>query len=110
MTRLRFEIQGSAPEPYLVVIERHANNLSATCDCPAGVMGQYCKHRFRLFEGDASGIVGGDIGRVGEVPSLLEGTDVAKAILVLRRAEDQAKLAKAAVSKAKKDLARAMSD
>ena len=109
MTNLRFEIQGSADEPYVVVIERQANNLRATCDCPAGTNGLHCKHRLRLFKGDSTGIVGGDTKRVGEVPKLVEGTDVELAILTLELAEKEAELAKSGVLKAKKALVKAMS-
>jgi len=107
---LRFYVQGSAAEPYAVVIRREGVNLIATCDCPAGSKRQYCKHRFSIFEGSTKGIVDGDISRIGEVAALLRGSDVEAALHKVAEAEDRLKLAKSDVASAKKELAKAMSE
>lgn len=108
--KLVFLVQGSAAEPYAVAIERIGDNLTATCDCPAGLVGQYCKHRFRLFLGSAEGVVGGDADRVAEVPGMLRGTDVEAALASVERADRDAEMAKRRLSDAKRALARAMSN
>jgi hypothetical protein len=46
MEEARFLVQGSAPSPCKVVFVKEDKNLTATCTCPAGQNGQYCKHRF----------------------------------------------------------------
>ena len=105
--KFRFEVQGSAPEPYIVVIERNGDNLRATYDCAAGIIGQYCKHRFSLFSGSNDGVVGGDRDRIRDLPALLIGTDVERAIQLLSvavvaeaKAKNEVKLAKQAVARA----------
>lgn len=58
MDEISFEVQGSAPEPYLVTfVRRSPTNLSAYCSCPAGENGQYCKHRFAILDGAENSLV-----------------------------------------------------
>jgi uncharacterized Zn finger protein len=106
--KYRFEVKGSAPEPYVVLVEKNGDNLTLSCDCPAGSKGQHCKHRYSLLEGKDPGVVGGDRDRIEELPDLLKGTDVEAAIRDLRDAELEAERAKRRVSAAKKMVARAM--
>ena len=108
MAVYRFEVQGSASEPYIVTIERRENNLRAYCTCPAGENGQYCKHRFSLLEGNSKGVVGGDIDAISTLPRLLQGTDVADALADLRDAEKKVAAAKKEESTAKRAVAAAM--
>ena len=44
----------SRPEPYLVVFVWNNETLSVSCDCPAGEVGQLCKHKLALLQNDAS--------------------------------------------------------
>ena len=44
----------SRPEPYLVVFVWNNKTLSVSCDCPAGELGQLCKHKLALLQNDAS--------------------------------------------------------
>ena len=67
MEELRFKVQGSASDPYDVTFQYHGTNLSAYCTCPAGVNGQYCKHRFAIMAGEAIGIVSGNESDVATV-------------------------------------------
>jgi hypothetical protein len=103
-------VQGSAAEPYVVIISKDGNNLTAHCDCPAGNKGQYCKHRFELFKGSSKGTVGGDVDAIAGLPEFIEGTDVAVALEAVAIAEKAAEQAKKALSAVKKDLAKAMLD
>ncbi|MBV1863985.1 MAG: hypothetical protein KUG74_06055 [Rhodobacteraceae bacterium] len=104
----RFVVQGSAVEPYVVIISREGNNLTASCDCPAGNKKQYCKHRFELFKGSSKGLVGGDLDKVSEIPELLNGTDVEAEIMALNILEGELAEVKKKVSAAKKAVAKAM--
>ena len=110
MEILTFNVQGSAEEPYVVEFRKEGSNLSAYCTCPAGEVGQYCKHRFRLLQGDTEGLVGGNAEAVTKVMSWLPGTDVEAALIELGRAEALFDQAKKEVSAVKKKLARAMRD
>jgi hypothetical protein len=110
VTKLVFHVQGSAPEPYVVIIERVGNNVRATCDCPAGAAGLHCKHRFSLFDGDARGIVSGNELDASRIPEMLFGTDVAAAFEALKAAQQQEEETKRRVQNAKRALVRAMSN
>ena len=110
MDIMTFSVQGSAEEPYSVEFRRDGANLSAYCTCAAGAVGQYCKHRFRILQGDFEGLVGGSTEEVKKVASWLGGTDVESAILELAKAETVLEQAKKDVSAAKKKLARALSN
>jgi uncharacterized Zn finger protein len=91
MREMRFEVQGSAPEPYEVIfVKRSDKNLSAYCSCPAGENGQYCKHRFNILAGIAKGIVSHNEDDVKTIQSWLPGTDVEAAIAKMRELETEA--------------------
>ena len=109
MEEIRFEVQGSADQPYGVVfVRRGPGNLSAYCSCPAGEKGQYCKHRFNILAGSAEGIVSKNQEAVGVVVSWLSGTDVEVALKKVRSLEAEEAKVKKALSAAKKELAKSM--
>ena len=110
MEKIKFLVQGSAPEPYIVVFHKNGNNLTAQCSCPAGENGMYCKHRFRIMEGSNENIVSNNISDVKLVATWLIGSDVEIAIKELKLAEDELLLAKKKVSDYKKKLARKLID
>ena len=111
MEELCFAVQGSAPEPYEVrFIRRQNGNLTAYCTCAAGLVGQYCKHRFRILAGDPEGVVSTNLQQVSIVANWLPGTDVQEALDELAAAEARLADAKRLVSAAKKALAAAMKD
>lgn len=105
---LTFLVQGSAAEPYEIVFRKGDTSLSALCSCPAGDIGQACKHRIAILKGDAGGIISGNVDQLSMVLSWLPGTSVQKAIDVVESAEIQLEQAKKAVANAKKALGRVM--
>jgi hypothetical protein len=46
---IEFLVQGSASEPYETVFDKKDDNVTGTRSCPAGVIGQCCKHRVRIL-------------------------------------------------------------
>lgn len=110
MEEIEFLVQGSAPNPYRIVFKKVGLNLTATCTCPAGAVGQYCKHRIRIIMGDPAGIVSGNITAVSDTQNWVRGTDVEKALYDLNEAERQFEEAKTRVSQIKKHLARTLRD
>lgn len=110
MEEIIFTVQGSASEPYTVIFLKNGPNLTARCTCPAGVVGQYCKHRIRILEGSDEGIVSRNESAVNTVVSWLPGTDVEKAIGDVRASEIRLELAKSELTALKKKLARTLSD
>jgi len=103
-------VQGSAAEPYEVKFWLRGNNLTGHCSCPAGMNGQYCKHRFRVLDGNIEGVVSENIEEIAKVQSWLRGTDVEEALIEVREAEAAAEVAKRRLSALKKKLARKLLD
>ena len=111
MQEISFEVQGSAPEPYVVIfVKRSDTNLSAYCSCLDGEYGQYCKHPFNILDGVTKGIVSDNLDDVKIVQSWLAGTDVEETLIKLRKLEAEAARLKKELSTAKKEVAKAMSD
>ncbi len=110
MKEIKFKIQGSATDPYQVTFKKAGDNLTALCTCPAGEIGMYCKHRFGILEGSSKDIVSKNKGDVRIVQSWLPGSDVDDAMKEVLAADRQISIANNNLSKAKKDLARAMRD
>jgi hypothetical protein len=110
MEEITFLVQGSEVEPYAVRFRKSDSNLTADCTCPAGAIGQCCKHRIRILEGNAEGIVSGNAEALKTVASWLAGTDVEIALRNLRATEARLETAKKELSTAKKNLAGALRD
>ena len=111
MEKLHFLVKGSAEEPYEVTfIKRSSTNLSAYCTCPAGQNRLYCKHRFRIIDGENKNLVSGNDSDISIVQSWLLGTDVEATLIDVRRLDNDFEKAKKALSIAKKALAKAMWD
>lgn len=110
MNEIKFFVQGSAPEPYLVVFRKRDNNLTGLCNCPAGENGMYCKHRFRILAGSSEGIVSNNIKDLDIVINWVKGSDVEKALDELHEAETDLEKMKKKVSVLKKKLANTLID
>jgi hypothetical protein len=78
---LTFQVQGSAPEPYLVRFWVEGKNLRSSCTCQAGNRGLACKHRVSLLEGDLTALINGSASAVYDLCSLAAGTDVEGALV-----------------------------
>lgn len=111
MREIKFEVQGSASEPYEVdFVRRGDGNLSAYCSCPAGENGQYCKHRINILAGNVEGIVSPNQEAVKVVASWLPGTDLEAALKRVLALEIEEARLKRELSVAKKELAKSMRD
>ena len=84
---LRFIVQGSAPDPYAVTLNRVGDDLQTTCTCPAGRNRMYCKHRLSLLTGDFSAVVQPNQSDLTYIVQLLENSDVAAALQEIRSSE-----------------------
>ena len=105
MQEFAFEVQGSAPSPYRVRFVSEAGQLFGTCTCPAGEIGQMCKHRSSILAGDVTAVVAGADG-VPAVLRLLSGTALEAAIQAVAVAESEVARAKSGLAAAKKQLGR----
>lgn len=108
MQEIRFLVQGSAAEPYETTFIRDGDKLSAFCTCPAGIHGQYCKHRFGILGGDGKAVVSENAGDVEKVVGWLIGTELEEAMKDYESAEADFKDAKNRLAIIKKIVARTM--
>ena len=108
MAKVKFLVQGSAPDPYEVTFIKDGNNMTALCTCAAGQNGQYCKHRIRILDGAISGIVSDNTAAVKTVTTWLVGTAIEAALREVKVAEAEMEKAEKNLTRVKKALARAM--
>lgn len=105
MERIEFLVQGSAPAPYEVIFARDNNEVTASCSCPAGDNGTYCKHRLDILDGVLGGVVSENAHQVREVVSWLPGSSLEMCLAELASATREVENAKHVEAQAKKKLA-----
>jgi len=105
---LKFLVQGSAESPYEVKFTLNGENLNAFCTCPAGQKGLHCKHRLSILAGESGSVISGNQDDILIVKSWLPGTGVEVAIHNMEQAEFDFTVAKGKLSRAKKELAKAL--
>ncbi|WP_317201456.1 hypothetical protein [Janthinobacterium sp.] len=108
MQTITFLVQGSSDAPYEVAFTKNSTALFATCTCKAGLMGQYCKHRAIILDGQIEGIVSNNTADVASVVDWLHGSNLAEILASLSTAEAALERAKKHVSDIKKTLSNAM--
>ena len=106
--KLNFLVQGSAQEPYQVSFLKDQNNLNVYCTCPAGVLGQFCKHKFNILEGSTNAVVSDNVDDVEIVANWLAGSDVETALIALYEVQFELSKLKKRLSLARKEVARVM--
>jgi hypothetical protein len=107
---LAFTVRGSKGDPYTVTFVRSGANLTSTCNCAAGAIGQYCKHRFALMAGDVTDLTSDNAADVQTLRGMIAGTDVEAALIAVQRAEAVVVEAQKELAKRKKALGRSMRD
>jgi uncharacterized Zn finger protein len=105
--QITFHVQGSSPEPYVVRFVK-SSELSVSCTCSAGQLGQACKHRLSILSGDLSAIVSDNEQDGHNVAQWLSGTRLAAALAAVEAAEKELAVAKKRANDAKKALGRVM--
>lgn len=105
---LTFTVRGSKGDLYTVTFGRAGANLTSSCSCAAGAIGQYCKHRFALMGGDVTDLASDNAADVEVLRGLIAGSDVEIAMDGVRQAEAVLEEAKKELAKRKKALARTM--
>lgn len=97
-----FYIQGSANQPYKVVIESTETSVNkVTCDCQAGIYGKLCKHKVQVLNDI--------IGEKTELSRCLNGSGYHLLISEYSQQEEDLRKAKSRLDKTKKSLAKLMS-
>jgi hypothetical protein len=108
MQTIIFKVQGSMPDPYTVIFQKAGTDFHASCNCQAGSVGQYCKHRFSILDGKLTGIVSDNKTDVAIIASWLPGSKLEAALHSLAEAEADFEGIKKRLSNIKKMVARVM--
>ncbi|MCH8932341.1 MAG: SWIM zinc finger family protein [Nitrospinae bacterium] len=111
----KFKIKGSAQEPYEVVFDFKESNLTATCSCPAGSFGTYCKHRMKVMAEPLSSKFFQDfknveIEKLSELRKLLQTSDVWEPLIEFIKADKTLEQAKADRKKAQKAFEKSLNN
>ena len=107
MDELVFQVQGSAPEPYVITIRRRDGEVLALCTCQAGENGLHCKHRIAILSGENPGVLA-DADKLPLVVAWLPGTKLAASLAEFATAEESFRIADLAFKSVKKKLGRTM--
>lgn len=92
---------------YTVVVEWNGSDLKVSCDCKAGSLGDWCRHKSSLLKGDETVLTTNDdltevLQWVKSSPIHGAITDIEAAEVVQKEAESTLKIAKAKVQAAKR--------
>lgn len=71
---LRFQVAGSSGDEYLIEARRDGSAFLMSCNCRAGAVGQLCKHRVALLDGDVTSLRSENIDDVKALQNLIEGS------------------------------------
>lgn len=85
---MRTVVKSSGAEPYEILVEQGAGGVTLTCGCQAGAMGQHCKHKAALIEGDLSFAVPGHEGGFREAHAALQASGIPAAYQAYKEEQD----------------------
>ena len=73
---IQFEVHSSSSdEIYQLAATRAGAGVRFTCNCPAGALGQACKHRLALLEGDVTNL-SGDTSGIERLQEMVRGSKI----------------------------------
>ena len=111
MTKIIFNvISDSSGQPYELEAERTDNGLRFTCDCPAGNMGNMCKHRQALIDGDFPKIPEPNPQDVATFTNWVQASRIGALLDSIAMIENEAKAAKKRIAAIKHELGRRLHD
>jgi uncharacterized Zn finger protein len=109
MQEIVFKVKGSAIDPYIVrFVNSGDDQITAFCSCPAGINGQYCKHRFSIMRGQLKSVVSGGDTEVGIVHQWLDGTKLREAFLEMDALQVEADRVNRSLARVKKAVSQIM--
>lgn len=103
---INFYVQGSQPHPYSLSARREGDGFIFTCSCPAGEVGQICKHRLSLLAGDTRAVVEPVAGDLEALANMWAGSAAESALAQIHETEREIDLLKKRLTSEKKKLAR----
>lgn len=113
MENYSFFVQGSSSEPYEVTVKHSEQKFNVFCTCPAGEIGQNCKHKLQVISGELSKpskIVSGDLDKLSSIPDIVKKFPIMEALTNLGILEKEAENIKKQISLQKKQIARLLSN
>lgn len=87
---------------YTVIVEWNGKDLYVACDCKAGSLGDWCRHKSGVLNGEESILADGDT--LTDVLTWVSLSSVSTAIARIREAENQRSDAEASLKKAKANV------
>ncbi|MEO5333842.1 MAG: hypothetical protein H7839_17655 [Magnetococcus sp. YQC-5] len=88
MKEINFITQASNKEPaYMVTVRKEESNLTARCTCPAGGVGQICRHRLSILSGDEKVVISDNSAQIKEIEAWVVWSDVGMLIAHLAQAQ-----------------------
>lgn len=113
MPNYSFYIQGSSSDPYEVTVKYSDKKFNIFCDCPAGELGQNCKHKLQIINGELSKpskVVSGDLDKLALIPEIVKKFPIMDALVELKDLEEEAENLKKQISAQKKKISRILSN
>lgn len=111
MARVVFKvISESSGQAYELIAEPTGGGLRFTCDCAAGALGQMCKHRQAIIEGDFSAVQAPNAFDSATFKEWLQASRIGALMDSLSAVEDEIKAAKKRIMAIKHELGRRLKD
>jgi len=113
MKTYSFFVQGSSSEPYEILVKYSDKKFNIFCNCPAGELGQNCKHKLQIIKGELSKpsqIISGDLDKLSLIFDIVKNYPISDALLELEALEAEADKIKKLISAHKKKVARLLSN
>lgn len=101
-----FDVEGSQGDLYRITFAFDGGRAAASCTCPAGGQGTWCKHRTAILDGEVAALRSANASELAAVKDRLAGTPLGDAYARWVEAEARAVAAKKAADAAKRALAR----
>lgn len=104
-----FEVRGSdGVATYVVEFSLEFDKLHVYCECPAGMLGKWCKHKMRLVSGDVTGVLGvSGAADMAEIQAWIGNSEFPRLLGEMKLAEDEMQAAKTKMDSVKKALEKA---
>ena len=103
---------GSRKRPYRIEVLRQGDKVSVFCDCPAGALGRFCKHKAAVVSGDPSFLADADEDRHewDSAQAWLGKSSLPEKLMELRDAESAPDVDKQKIKSMKLRISRLMQD
>ena len=96
---------------YLVNVIYDGSNVSLHCDCPAGKLGKFCKHKFGIISGEFTILTDkNQLSELDKIQEWVQKTTIFNLLNQFNDAESQIQKAQINLNQIKKKLEKAMKD